>query len=202
VTAGPLFPVAYPPPYETLWQAWRAFDKNSSEGKDEGLKAWRQTSKIRLAHGCGDDLMLACVDLYRQFLAKQNSERRKFKQSPVPKLHLSTFLRQKRWEGFLEEAKAAAAPKPAANGHAAPDARALKWPAYHEAWTALRPSVVAALRDERLVDAWFPGALYDGPARVLYIPKQFHAHWIELHYRDRLARIVGAEVTIKMGEPG
>lgn len=172
-------PITYPDDFQSSWQAFRA-TKNDS--KADGLKAWQQTAKRRLAVGATGPLMVACCTAYNHFILSENAKRAKGRQAEYPKLHFCTFLRQARYDGYMEDA-AAILDRAAAQA----DKVKSSYPGWEDE--------AAKLADELSLDrfsAWFDGVTVNrgSPIEIIF-PKRFKANYVATNFTYALRRAFG-----------
>jgi hypothetical protein len=167
----------YPSAFERWWsecRKWPGFSPNMS--KPDALKAWQQCENARPSTG---DMVQAAIE-YRRWLEAENETRARRRDKPHPTLHPATWLRQKRWTGFLE----AAALRLVEND---PPRR-----------ITLAPQHVEALRNvgvsEVIVATWFADGEYH--AGAFLAATHMKRDWIANHYARELAKAFGAGVTI------
>ena len=173
-------PVPYPSDFERFWtecRKWPGFSPNMS--KPEALKAWQQTKDAR--PGTGD--MVDTSRAYSRWLEQQNAERAKRRDTPHPTLHPATWLRQRRWTGFLEQAALEAA---AGDTDRMPRR------------VTLSAEYVEALRNaglsEVIVATWFADGEFCNGTFLTTTP--FKAKWLQQHYERELQKAFGAHVTV------
>jgi hypothetical protein len=98
--------INYPPDFEDVWLAFKAcpgFTPNMS--KMDAYKMYLRCAEDRPPHR---DL-LAAIGAYSAWLRNENAKAER-QHRPHPMCHPSTWLSQRRWEGFME-----AQPKPVAS---------------------------------------------------------------------------------------
>jgi hypothetical protein len=167
-------------------EARRAYGIPPNDSRKDALKAWNQVEGSRPPL----DLLLACIAEYRDFLTAENIKRVRLRQAEHPKCHMATWLRQERWEGFLDAAKARLDRERAVAAD-----RAASLPTDDPAgfWTRLRCEI-----GEAKFAAWFAGAVYDDEGPRLVIPGAFKRDWISQHFRLHMERAAGGRaVTVQ-----
>src|SRR5690348_13682515 len=90
--------IAYLPAFDLFWKAYGSVPNSS---KTDAAKAFNQVAKLMPSQ----DILLSCVESYKSFLSKENASRAKRNQGAYPQAHAATWLRQQRWESFMDEAK-------------------------------------------------------------------------------------------------
>ncbi len=171
-------PVSYTSDFEA---ARRAYGPPPNDSKKDAFRAWEQVSANRPAQ----DLLLAAIDEYRAWLTAENIRRIKARQGEHPKCHMATWLRQWRWEGFLEAAQARLE-------HTA----ALTRPVPQDDPTGFWGRLAQELGSEK-VAAWFGGAVYDAESPSIAVAGAFKADWVCREFRFALHRAAGGrDVTV------
>jgi hypothetical protein len=178
---NPKKPSPYPSAFERWWsecRKWPGFSPNMS--KPDALKAWNQAETVRPPTG---DMARAAIE-YRRWLEAENETRAKRRDKPHPTLHPATWLRQRRWTGFLE----AAALRLVDND---PPRR-----------ITLAPQHVEALRNAGLSEVTVATWFADGEYRngKFLAASDFKRGWIEQHYMRECRNAFGANVTITVKE--
>jgi len=123
--------------------------------------------------------MVDCIRGYSRWLAAQNAKRKP--NDPFPMAHPSTWLHQRRFEGFLEIA---------AEG-AAKAAISAKLSEKLEGDHAL----IAKEFGTAVYEKWFAGAdISRGPPFVITTDSDFKRNWISTHFGGRLRRLFRIDV--------
>ncbi len=82
---------AYPKDFEFLWSEW---PKNPNESKKTAFERWKRLSS---------EEKLDCLDgVFAQSLWLDAETERRKGRDPPPRIHLSTFISEKRWEALLK----------------------------------------------------------------------------------------------------
>lgn len=82
---------AYPADFELLWSEWPA---NPNESKKTAFERWRRLSKTEQ-----DDAFDGAL-AQSEWLASETEKRKG--RDPPPRIHLSTFISERRWETLLQ----------------------------------------------------------------------------------------------------
>lgn len=101
--AAPDLPSPSPPPDAGFTAFWAAYPHPPNASRKMGEDVWRQVAGD-LPRG---PVLLDCVAAYRGWLEAERA--RRGAADPPPVCHASTWLRERRWEGFEAEATAKAA---------------------------------------------------------------------------------------------
>jgi hypothetical protein len=168
----------YSPDFE---EARRAYGSRPNDRKRDAFKAWRQVELVRPAQ----DLLLACIHLYRDQLRADAIADRRLGDKERFKSHMSTWLRGEGWEGFMDAARERAA-RTAAKPLAPPAGDPTGF------WSRLGKE----LGPEK-VAAWFGGAVYDAESPSIAVAGAFKADWVCREFRFALHRAAGGrDVTV------
>lgn len=164
--------------FEAVWSVYQS-PKNSS--KSDAYKAYLQVAKFLPP----TDVFIACIEAYNSFLIQESKKRG----SEYPKVHASTFLRQRRWEGFEADAEAIIAAREA---HSGAEALAIAQSWAGAPWASLK---AAATEEDKGWENWVSKASYIwrpdlGPAEIR-CPSEFVRSEIEKRYSRLLDRAFG-----------
>ncbi len=164
----------YPDPFETLWRLYKA---PPSSSKATAYKAYQK------AELPPQDLLLAAVEAYLEHIgdAKQY------------KLHLATFLNQRRWDTLLERAQAILDAKAArlAPLDAATSLSRQTWPSEVVERLGMTPAAF---------DAWVaPCKLELGPPPVITAPKLMIKNYLMAKLPTKLDRALGPDWRVVVG---
>ena len=172
-----LFPKNYPLGFEAFWKAYGPV-KNSS--KADAFRAWVQIGKFR------PDLpeLIQAVEAYGKWLQDENGRRAKQRQGEHPKCHPATWLRQRRWEGFIEEAKSMTQATEQKPDH--PSDQQMLW-----------DKLAKEIGPEQF-RAWFSDAKVVNGAMIL--PSPFRARWVQEKFSGPVLRAFG-RVEFKSANP-
>ena len=86
---------------------WTAYPRSPNDSKKTAKQRWDTLHKAKALPVIAD--MLRAVQAYKDWLASEQKRRPK---DPVPVAHASTWLNQRRFDGFIEAAKTAAPGQP------------------------------------------------------------------------------------------
>lgn len=173
-------PTTYPADFE---EARKAFAPGKNDSKSDAFKAWQQTAKVRMSAGAFGNRLLACFALYGEFLAGENVKRARSRQSDYPKLHMATFLRQRRWEGYLADAEERAARVVA---------EAAKEKILCAGWEPEAEKLIAELTDARFT-SWFENVqVRRGDPTEIMFPNSFKASYVAKSFSYALRRAFGS----------
>jgi hypothetical protein len=162
-------------------EARRAYGPPPNDSKKDAFKAWGQVAARRPAQ----DLLLAAIGEYQAWLEAENIKRVRLRQAEHPKCHMATWLRQERWEGFLEAAQVRLQ-----------RTAALTRPVPQDDPTGFWGRLTQELGPEK-VAAWFGGAVYDAESPSIAVAGAFKADWVGREFRFALHRAAGGrDVTV------
>jgi ribosomal protein L12E/L44/L45/RPP1/RPP2 len=151
---------SYPAEFEAFW---RDYPVDPLMSKTKAFEKWRRLSPPDRAAAH------AAVPAFRAHCAKDLTYR------PV---HAERFLSQRRFDGFVEAAKAAA-PNPDGSD------------ALRAHWGGRAAALVDAIGAAKF-QAWFADTQWEeGPPHTLRVAKPFAAKWIGEHYAGELMRLYG-----------
>jgi hypothetical protein len=163
---------SYPPEFE---QARAAFHPVKTDSKCDAFKAYRQTEKQRSVAAAVGGTFIRCCELYSTWVDSENAKRRAQRQSDQPRLHMATFIRQRRWEAFMEEIKSAPAFAPVNLA----------------GWEAEAAKIKREVSEEKFA-AWFGGVqVKRGQPIELIFPSVFKAKYVAQHFPYALRRAFG-----------
>jgi hypothetical protein len=192
----------YSEDFEKFWAKY--YDPSIKAGsKKVAFAAWLKTAKERPEL----ELMLACVEVYNQWLKKRWAENKR--QFPA-KCHAATFLspRQTRWETFLEDAKKLLATTSGVSSDGDLSGTDNGWTELQEGrWRAKDQVKVAIIRHD---PNWSFSAIYENwlkPTRFLYeedgykfpeiiCSSQYWADELEKKYGEILRSALGDNLVI------
>jgi hypothetical protein len=183
-----LFPAKslYPLDFNEFWVEYKP-PKTAS--KPDALKAWKQTERLRPSQ----DVLIACVQAYNSWLADQS----KSSGRECPKLHASTFLRQARYEGFMDDATAILE---AQQGHSQADlsASAKTWEgAPLAALMAMLGGADGDTPREAIFDAWIaPTVMIRSMPMEIRCPSKFHRDYLENKFGAVIRRALGPDTQL------
>jgi hypothetical protein len=156
----------YSPEFLAFWKAYEASKLCPNASKKDAFKAWRQTEDERPA----DHILLRCLGAYRSFLTANP-------RNPVSACHPSVWLRQARYEGFLDKVS-----------HDAPAPQLPR----HGSWNGQAGRLIAQI-GEASFTAWFaPCEIDDGPPVTIITDREFRRDWIMNHFAGQLRSAFGA----------
>lgn len=183
------FPTLYPADFTDARAAYRPAQNDS---KAEAFKAWEQTKRRRLSAGAFGKRMVFCCQLYNEFLDGENVKRARQKQADYPKAHMATWIRQTRWEGYIEEADQRIAAELAAGVKENPT---------YAGWESQAEKLISELK-QPVVDAWFSGiSVSIGEQTVIEFPKGFQAKWVATNFSYAIKRAFGCCILTVSGKP-
>ncbi len=165
-------PLFYEDNFQELWRAYQAPTVSSKKIAYESYLRAGKTGVLP-EHG----ILLQAVEAYKRWLIQNSKPGREH-----PKAHLSTWINQQRWEGFLEEAATATAKEQVQN------ADADSWP----------PDILAALNlPQPVIASWFlPTKFIPGTPPTIECRARFHANWLNERFRRNIERVLGPGVII------
>jgi hypothetical protein len=173
-------PTDYPADFE---EARKAYGPGKNDSKSDAFKAWNQTAKIRMSAGAFGHRLLECFALYNEFLAGENVKRSRSRQSDYPKAHMATWLRQRRWEGYMVDAEAR---------FARATTEATKEKVVFDGWEKEAAGLIQELTDARFT-AWFANVqVTRGEPTELMFPNSFKASYVAKSFSYALRRAFGS----------
>lgn len=162
-------PAGYPLDFVEAWQHYKN-PKNAS--KSMAYSCW-----MRIKDRPDQALFIACIKAYNSWLDDQTKRNGR----EYPKCHMATWLRQRRWESFLDDAEAIIASEKAVHGRLDSDgfARAHSWEGPQ--WDALQ---AAAGKDGLGPNSlWILQAAYiSSQPPEIRSPSKFHAEELEKRF--------------------
>lgn len=171
--------IFYSDRFEQLWKAYA--------GEANGSKKMANAAYLKAGNDLPPhDLLLCCVEAYREFLKANSKPGRVY-----PQAHLTTFLNQGRYEGFLErgEELLRIAKGRTAQREATVAATSTSWPTSTLNKLALSPAIV---------EKWFlPTVLEPGPPPRILAPTKFHAEWLQTKFYSKIEQALGPGVIVK-----
>lgn len=172
-------PTTYPADFE---EARKAYGPAGNDSKSDAFRAWNQSAKVRMSAGAFGHRLLECFKLYNEFLAGENVKRQRTRQSDYPKAHMATWLRQRRWEGYLADAEAR---------FAKATIEATKEKVVFDGWDDEARKLIQELTDAKFT-AWFANVQVTRGARtVLTFPNRFKADYCATNFIYALRRAFG-----------
>lgn len=171
---------AAPDAPEGFEEFWKAFPKTPNMSKSEALKAW---SRLQRDGALPEQaLMIASTQAYALFLATQSKGRKE----PHPPAHAATWLNQRRFDGFIEEAQARTLAAEMDSKHT-PD-----WADLDPVWAKIKDSLTP-----REWSIYFKEARPNGSPTTLICHSRYARDKIVEVYGERIAAAFGTDVNFK-----
>lgn len=180
----PLFPAktSYPAEFEA---EWKRFSGPKSSSKSDGLRARIQMAKFLPGH----QTLLYCIDEYRAEIGKSRQ---------ISK-HYASWLRDRRWEGYEDDARKRLLQAAYNAEQVAKDVQSLleQYPLQRAAFMDLVPTISKQVGNPHEMDAYFGTAIYEaGPPPALRVKSAFLRDRIESKHGFMLRRVFGQGLTI------
>lgn len=173
----------FAPIWATILANWPDLPSTATEAR--GRAAWAR----RVADMPDDVLLIGCIRLHCEALARDNSKRGKL--GALAATHPHNWLdRDEGWRKYVDAARDA--PKRVADG-------ITKTGAIRAALGEETFARIAAVMKPAEIDVWLHGATFEEPAR-LTVPKAFQRDWLNTHFGEKLQRAFGTAVRIDLAE--
>lgn len=176
-------------PYsEEFQEFWLAYPRNSNMTKSAAFEVW---GKLGAAGALPDRAkMLVAVTAYRKFLADQSKGRA----TPYRVQHADKWLKDRKYEGFLE---APATPVGAPMVDTGPGWEA----AYPQTWGLVRQQFNERHGSDTVWQNTFAGCRPNGSEFTLICRSRFERETLEQKFGDTLERLFKTRVTFVFGSP-
>lgn len=189
--------------------AWTLYGSPKSSSKSLAFRNWLRLGKDRPSQ----ELILAEISCYNRWLAEESSKNGR----EYPKCHMATWLAQRRYEGFEDDAQAMIAAGKHQDGHSMADASATaqSWvggpgESLTNAFIALkgRGGTAMEVGYHAIIQKWFWPTVFSyavceggwgSPVKTpvtILCPNQFHRDELEKRFGEVIRKAFGPDVQL------
>lgn len=182
--------------------AWKAYNAPKGSSKTIAQGKWDRLGKDRP----GQELMLAMIAAYNNWLTKENEGRHRGREHP--KCHFATWLFQRRYESFEDDAQGILASRKLQDGHSQADEFAIA-----KSWAGqpLASLKAAANGEFAAMIPWISKTVffYRGPMGTIppnipiphiESPSQFHRDELERRFGKVIRQAFGPDVILSVAK--